>query len=271
MFNTTNGYSLSDIAAVTNANSNRTNSGDCIFGENSWWIIFLFLIFGFGNGFGQRNTGGYPCATQPDVRAAVDQQTILSKLDGQTYGIADSTYALNNSINTGFNGVDKAICNLGYQTQAGLNELSHQMAACCCDTKAAILDNKTQGIINTSALQSAIAENRNALEKANMQTRFDMQAYNCNVLQAIDKMGDRVIDYMTQDKIASLTAENQALKFAASQSAQNSFIAANQEAQTATILRRLETPCPIPAYVVPNPNCCYSTPCINSCAYGYSA
>ena len=63
---------------------------------------------------------------------------------------------------------------------------------------------------------------------------------------------------MTQDKIATLTAENQTLKFAASQSAQNAFITANQEAQTAELIRRLGRDCPVPAYVVPNPNCCYN-------------
>ena len=63
---------------------------------------------------------------------------------------------------------------------------------------------------------------------------------------------------MTNDKIATLQAENQSLKFAASQSAQNAFITANQEAQTAELIRRLGRDCPVPAYVVPNPNCCYN-------------
>ena len=67
-----------------------------------------------------------------------------------------------------------------------------------------------------------------------------------------------ILDFLTQDKIASLTAENQALKFAASQANQNAFITANQEAQTAELIRRLGRDCPIPAYVVPNPNCCYT-------------
>ena len=113
--------------------------------------------------------------------------------------------------------------------------------------------------MNTNAIQSQIASCCCDIEKSNMQNRFDAQTYNCNTLQAIDKLGDRIIDFMTQDKIATLTAENQGLKFAASQAAQNAFITANQEAQTAEIVRRLETPCPIPAYVVPNPNCCYDT------------
>ena len=42
-----------------------------------------------------------------------------------------------------------------------------------------------------------------------------------------------ILDFLTQDKIATLTAENQSLKFQASQAAQNAFITANQEAQTA--------------------------------------
>jgi hypothetical protein len=115
MFNTNNGYSLSDIAAV----SGRNGNGDGLFGENGWWIILLFLFCGWGrNGYGGfgNDGGGYqiPCATQADVRAAVDQQTLISKLDQQTYGLADSTYALTSALTNGFHGVDNAICTLGY-------------------------------------------------------------------------------------------------------------------------------------------------------------
>lgn len=271
MFNSTyGGYSLADIAAATGGNNNRNNGA---FGEDGWWIILLFLFAGwggrgFGNGFGGGNDGsgigypypyfGAPCATKDDVRAAVDQQTLISKLDNQTYGLADSTYALNNAISSGFHGVDNAICTLGYQNQTGFTALGNQLASCGCDTRAAIADVKTQGVMNTNALASQLAACCCDLEKANMENRFAAQTYNSSTLQAIDKLGDRIIDFITQDKIASLTAENQSLKFAASQSAQNAFITANQDAQTAELIRRLSTPCPVPAYVVPNPNCCYT-------------
>lgn len=106
-------------------------------GNDAWWIIIL-LLFGYGRGFG--GFGGYgggfgggcgsPCATQADVRAAVDQQTLVSKLDQQTYGLADSTYAINNTINSNFRGVDNAICNLGYNVQSGFNSLGHQLSDC---------------------------------------------------------------------------------------------------------------------------------------------
>jgi hypothetical protein len=129
--NVNNGYDLSDIAAVTR------NENDGFFGGNSgWWIILLFL-FGFGGGgFGWGgNAREMNYATQQDIRAAVDQQTLISKLDQQTYGLADSTYSLNNTLTNGFHGVDNAICNLGYQNQMGINALSRQFGDCCCETQ----------------------------------------------------------------------------------------------------------------------------------------
>ena len=237
------GYNLSDIAAVT-----RNGNGDGMFGgDNGWWIILLFLFAGWGRGgYGGFGGGGMdvPCATQADVRAAVDQQTLISKLDNQTYGLADSTYALNNSITSGFHGVDTAICNLGYNIQAGVNSLSHQLSDCCCDTQRAI----ERGFADTNYnMATQACETRRAVTDS---ARDIIDNQNAGVRS--------ILDFLTQDKIAALTAENQSLKFAASQAAQNAFITANQEAQTAQLIRRLETPCPIPAYVVPNPNCCYT-------------
>lgn len=275
MFNHENGgYSLADIAAATGANRNNTGFG----GDNGWWIIIILLLCFGGwdnNGFGpaaNRGNGGStkvgyfpPAATERDVRDAVDQQTLISKLDQQTYGLADSTYALTSSITNGFSGVDKAINGLGYQTQAGFTSIGNMIASQGCDTRAAIKDVSTQSLMNTNAIQQQISSCCCDLEKANMQNRFDAQNYNCNTLQAIDKLGDRIIDYMTQDKIATLTAENQNLKFAASQSAQNAFFTANQEAQTAELIRRLAPPVAQPAYIVPNPNCCYNPSLGSAC------
>ena len=241
---TTSEMTPADIRACTCGNDGY---GDGMFGGNgAWWIIIL-LLFGWGrNGFGgfggfggQGDCGCNPCATQADVRAAVDQQTLISKLDQQTYGLADSTYALNNAITNGFHGVDSAICNLGYNIQSGFNGLSHQLSDCCCTTQRAIDSVKYENATNTCAIQNTIQNTtRDIIDNANANSRA-------------------ILDFLTTDKIATLTAENQSLKFAASQSAQNAFITANQEAQTAELIRRLGRDCPVPAYVVPNPNCCY--------------
>lgn len=264
---TTSEMSPADIRACTCGNDGYNNGG--MFGNDWAWIVILLLFGwggrgfgGFGGGFGD-NGGGCgcnPCATQADVRAAVDQQTLISKLDQQTYGLADSTYALNNTINGNFRTLDGAICNLGYQALQNTNALQTQIADCCCGIKGEIKDVAYGNERNAWTISKQISDCCCDLEKMNMQNRFDAQAYNCNTLQAIDKVGDRIIDYLANEKTQALRDENFALRLQASQSAQNAFITANQEAQTAELIRRLgldRQTCPIPAYVVPNPNCCY--------------
>ena len=237
MFNYGNtGYSLSDIAAVTGNN----RSGGMFDGDNGWWIILLFLFAGWGRG-GYGGFGGgaeVAPATQADVRAAVDQQTLISKLDNQTYGLADSTYALNNAITAGFHGVDNAVCTLGYNMQGGFNDISHAIADCCCKTQTAI----ERGFADTNYnLATQSCDTRRAIADS---TRDIIDSNNAGVRS--------ILDFLTQDKIATLQAENQGLRLAASQAAQNNYL-----------ISQLREPCPIPAYMVPNPNCCYGN-------YGYN-
>ena len=231
-------YSLSDIAAVSGGNRN----GGMFGGNGDWgaWIILvlLFGLFGrggyggFGGGFG--GDGGYAaCATPADVRAAVDQQTLISKLDQQTYGLADSTYALNNAITGGFHGVER------------------QLADCCCTTQRAIDGvnfNLAKGFCDIGNMMST--NTRDILENQNANARA-------------------ILDFLTNDKIETLRSENQALRFQASQTAQNAFITANQEAQTATLLRRLGADCPTPAYVVQPPTPVHFP--YNNCGCGNNA
>ena len=239
------GYNLSDIAAVTG------NRNDGMFGDNGWWIILLFLFAGWGRGgfgFGG-NDGGVmpPYATQADVRAAVDQQTLISKLDQQTYGLADSTYTLSNALTSGFHGVDNAICTLGYNMQGGFNNLAHQLSDCCCENGRAI----ERGFAETNYnLATQACDTRRAIADS---TRDIIDSNNAGVRS--------ILDFLVQDKIAALTAENQTLKFAASQANQNNFIAATADAHTAELIRRLAVPTPVPSYTVPNPN-------IGYCAFG---
>lgn len=229
MFNST-GYSLSDIAAATGNN-------DAFGGDGAWWIILLFL---FAGGWGGRggwygNGNEAPCATQEDVRAAVDQQTLISKLDQQTYGLADSTYALTNAINSGFHGVDNAVCTLGYQNQQGFNSLSHQLADCCCETQRAI----ERGFCDVNYnLATQSCDTRRAITDG---VRDIIDNQNCGTRA--------ILDFLTQDKIASLQAENQSLKFAASQANQNIALGAMMDANTTELLRRI-VPTPVPAYPV---------------------
>lgn len=216
---TETGMSPADFAAL-----NGNNYGnDGMFGNGAWWIIVLFLFMwgrnGWGNGNGSDGSGasnGYVLAT--------DFANIERKLDGINNGICDSTYAITNNLNGNFRTLDGAICNIGYQNLQNTNALQTQIAQCCCETQQNIERNTNQGILNTNTIQQQISSCCCDLEKANMQNRFDAQAYNCNTLQAIDKLGDRIVDYMANEKAQALRDENQALRLAASQSAQNQYI-----------------------------------------------
>ena len=228
----TDNYSLSDIAAVTDGNRNNG-----MFGNDSWAWIVILLLFGYGGrgfgGFGGGQGGyGMPCgapATQADLAAGFNNSAVLSGING-----------IDSALCQGFNGINTAILQSGYNTQTSINGLSHQLADCCCATQRAIDSVKYENATNTCAIQNTIQNTtRDVIDNANANSRA-------------------ILDFLTQDKIATLTAENQSLKFQASQSAQNAFITANQEAQTAELIRRLGRDCPVPAYVVPNPNCCYN-------------
>ena len=201
------------------------NRNDGMFGGDwsAWIILFLlFGLFGNGNGFG---FGGANKGGQPATTADLTAQSIVGKLDGLTTGLCDSTYALNNAITGGFATVQA------------------QMANCCCGIERAI-----DGVNYNLATQSC--DTRNAIQNS---TRDILESNNANTRA--------ILDFLVNDKISTLQAENQSLKFQASQQTQNAFITANQEAQTAELIRRL-APIPTPAYVVPNPNCCYTA---NAC------
>lgn len=245
MFNNSNGFTM-PVAPIAYGN----NGGFGGFGDDWIGLIIILALLGWGgNGFGGGfggfggNRGGCcePCATKADLTA----QGIVQKLDGITYGISDSTYALNNGIMQGFHGVDNAICTLGYQNQQGFSNLSAQLASCCCDTQRAIDGvnyNMAKGFCDLG--NTIHNTTRDIIDSQNAGTRA-------------------ILDFLTTDKIASLQAENQNLRLKASQAEQNAFITANQEAQTAELIRRLGADCPVPAYVVQPPvqvsfptNCC---------------
>lgn len=253
--------SAADVAAVVGNNGGRNNN-DGMFGNDWAWIVILLLFGWGGRGFGGYGFGGgnggdcccNPCATQADLAAGFNNSAVLSNLNDLALGQAGIQQTLCqgfNGVNTtvlqGFNGVDNAICTLGYNVQGGFNTIGHQIADCCCQTQRAIDSVKYENATNTCAIQNTIQNTtRDIIDNANANSRA-------------------ILDFLTQDKIATLTAENQSLKFQASQTAQNAFITANQEAQTAELIRRLGRDCPVPAYVVPNPNCCYQPFSFNNC------
>lgn len=237
------------------------------FGEGLWAVIILAMLFGNGGfgfgGFGGFGGGGFinGALTRAELYDGFAMQNIDSAVRGVQQGICDSTYALTNAINggfsnaqmtamQGFHGVDNAICNLGFNMQQGFNTLGYQQKDCCCETQRMI----ERGFCDTNY---NLSNNTSAI----------IQAGRCDTDRVIAKL-DAIEATRQAEKIEALRLENQTLRFQASQANQNAFITANQEAQTAELIRRLRTPEAVPAYVVPNPNCCYGNPV--GIGYGYN-
>lgn len=151
-------YSLSDIAAV----SDKT---DGLFGGSSGGILALIIVFILL--FGNRGCGlggdGCQYATQADVQRGFDTNTIVNKLDGISNGICSSTFELNNAVNNGFNSINNAIMQLGYNMQN-----------CCCETQRNN-DRNTQLILDRMC-QSEITQLRDQLQASQMMNANNLLA-----------------------------------------------------------------------------------------------
>lgn len=274
------GLTASDVALI----QGNGRSGGMGFGDGEgWWVIILFaLIFGWGrNGWGGSSDGGNGGTYLGENYALItDNATLERKIDGVYAGICDSTYALNNAITggfasaqstmtQGFAGLNTALVTQGYETRNAVtqdtianmnntNLLQGAIKDCCCQTQQNIKDTQyaiaTTGAGIQNQIQSCCCDVERQIERGFADTNYAMASQNCATLQAIDKVGDRILDRLTQDKIDTLNSENAALRLAASQSAQNAYL-----------INQLR-PCPSPAYVVPNPYC--NCNCNNGYNYG---
>ena len=215
--------------------SNNSCNDGFGFGNGNWiWIILLLAVFcggwGFGGGGWGGGFGGYGgaglqgMATRADINEGFALNGITTGITAIQQGICDSTYALNNAITGGFHGVER-----------GFYDVSRQLTDCCCENRAAIAqvryDMATQACDTRNTIQTAT---RDMIDNANANTR-------------------QIMDFLVQDKISALQAENQSLKFAASQANQNAVLMAAMDANKAELLRRTGHDCPTAAYIVQPP------------------
>lgn len=256
MFNSN--YSLADIAAATGGN--RNNDG---FMGDGWWIILLFL-FGWGNNGNGGFFGNGGSSTREEIAYGFDMNGLENGVRGIQQGLCDGFYAMNtgmlngfsnvqSTLCQGFSGVNQSITNATIADMQNTNTLENavqsigtQLASCCCDIRSDI----SKGLCDLGyALATQECQTRQAIADS---TRDIIDSNNAGVRA--------ILDFLTQDKIAALTAENQSLKFAASQQAQNAYL-----------ISELGQKCPVAAYVVPNPYCCntYSASSCGGCNYNY--
>ena len=205
---------------------NYNNGAGMWGGDWAWWIVIL-LIFGWGNngfggGFGGGNRTGYDLgkvATTADVASGFNNSAVLSNLNDLKLGQA----GIQQTLCQGFNGVNTAIMQGNNTLQNAICQLGYEQQNCCCQTQRAIDSVNYNMAQNTCTIQNAI----------NNSTRdiIDSQRDGTNA----------ILNFLTQEKISSLQAENAQL------TAQLS-----QNAQTRTLIDTLR-PCPQPAYITCSP------------------
>lgn len=201
------------------------SNNDGFGGDNGWWVlIILFALFG---GWGNGGFGGYGAGNGALTRGDLCQDMNFSDLEsavrGVQQGLCDGFYAMNTGMLNGFSGVQQTLCQ-GFNgvntsilttantTERAIDSVSHQISDCCCATQRAI-----DGV------------------------NYNLAKNTCDIIQANSANTQRIIDFLTTDKIANLQAENSAL------TAQLS-----QNAQTASIVNQLR-PSPVPAYITCSP------------------
>ena len=228
-----------EVPYVSNGNNNNN-------GWNDWsWIIGLAVVGGiFGNGgfgFGGGNNRGN-CATQGDLANGFAQNTLQRGIDDIILGQANAINytnqgfaGLNNALTSGFAGVNNAICTLGYNEAQLVNGLSSQLAGCCCDIRQQISDCCCR------------------VERGIDGINYNMAKNTCDIIRAGQDNTRAILDFLTNEKIEGLRAENTALKGQIS-----------NDRQTRTIVSELRDGCPIPAYLTCNPKAPYGY------SYGYN-
>ena len=300
--NNTNGYTLSDIAAVTgNGGYNGNNNGDFGFGGNGAWFILLFIIIllgGWNNngngGFGGNNGGGNMGGMMPyvisnttsDVQRGFDQQTLTNGISGLQNGIYGLSTQLCNAqsgiqqalcsgfagvnagVSNGFAGVNAGIANgfaqaeiannarqiadmnqtFGLQTGLSnqLNTIAMNQQQCCCDNRAAVADLKytvaTEACADRAAVDGAL---RDVTAQGVANTTALMNTINGGIQSIKDQLCQDKID-AKNELIANLRQELAMKDLAASQTAQNNFIAQGFANEVDQLYNRLNN-CPVPS------------------------
>ena len=274
------GLSAADVAAVVGSNGYGNNNWGGGIG-NDWWMLVLFLFAfagnGWGNGFGGNGGGGMPyilnSTTNNDIQRGFDQQAVMSgingingSLNGISNQLCNSTAAITGAVNQGFSSAEIAnnarqIADMqqAFASQtaitSGLTGLQSQLAQCCCDNRLASANLQSVILSENCADRAAVSDGiRDILTNQTANTQALINTTTQAVQGVMDKICQLELD-AKNDKIADLQNQLTMANLAASQSNQTARILADNAAQTVALEQYLN-PTPVPAYQVPNPNCC---------------
>lgn len=244
--------------------------GNGFFGGGDSWLGILFLIalcnggFGFGGGFGNWGAMGmmggmygmdylYPWLNNSqNINDGFRSQQLATQVgdlsNAVTAGFGNVQTSLCNGfagVNATVNGAQNAISQQLYTNQisdlersyasqtatvGGLTNLSQQLATCCCENKAATADVKYTIATEACNTRAANTANTQAILDKLCQLELD------GVKAQVEAKNDRIAELQTQLNMANL---------AASQTAQNAFIAQGFANEVDQLYNRLSS-CPVP-------------------------
>lgn len=257
MFNDNSGFTMPVTPMYGGGNGGFGWGND--FSAIIWLVIIVAIFGGFGgNGFGWGNGNGNSALTRGELCQDMNFADVENGVRGiqsslsdgfalQNVNFTDRLDNLSTQVATGFDAVNLAIVNDGYQTRNAATQnmianmqntyaIQNAIQGCCCDMKSNFAQIAYNQATDTCAIQNSISNAaRDITQNANDNTKA-------------------ILDFMVQDKISTLQQENQELRLRASQEAQNNYLVSE--------LR----PCAKPAYITCNPytssygigmnNCC---------------
>ncbi len=212
------------------------------------------------NGWGG-NDSGTGTLTRDAITYGFDMNALSNQIANTHSAVTNSTEAINSGVRAlqndlcgvgmnnlqNTNAITSAISNNTFSLSNQLQNMAAINAQCCCDNKMLVTSSFADLNYN---LATQACQNRQVV---NENTRDIIEANNNNTRQ--------ILDFLVNDKISALTAENASLKGQISQSEQNAYL-----------ISKL-SPSATPAYIVANPytgntyttyGCGYGCGCSNS-------
>ena len=248
------------VMPVTPMYGGGNNGGFGNFGGDWGWIILLLLIAGggWGNGFGGFGGGGalaadgamlYPWMNQANLTSNGFQNQLMNdnitEIRSGVFNLAtqlcnccsDVQMALAN----GFAGVEQGANARQMANMQQMFALQSQFADCCCENRLA--NCQTQNIIQNEGNMTRFADANNTRDLLTNQT--------ANTQAILDKLCQLELDGVKaqveakNDRIAELQTQLNMANLAASQTAQNAFIAQGFANEVDQLYNRLNN-CPVP-------------------------
>lgn len=214
------GVDPSTIAMLNNGN----------FGNNSFiWIIFLFILFGWGNNGNWGNNNGQVLNA---VNDSTGRELLMQAINGNGTAIGQLATKLNcdiNSVQTALNSLGTQILTVGNQVgmsgqqvinaiQQGNMSLSQQFAQCCCDNKLLVTQMGYEGqlrdLANTQQLTAQINNVNTGMERGFSSVSYNTAQQTCDIQNSMKDQTQTILNKLSsmeanaqQDKINTLTAQ----------------------------------------------------------------